>query len=226
MRSGWPPLPARCARLSGPPDPSGTRSPAWPPRPPAPTASRTCWSSWPRRPGGATGAASLSVSRWDREREVLHTLINVGDLGPGEERYPENERYPISEHPLLARMLKLGQPYFNAIDDPAADLAATALLRSLGKESDVGVPILVDGRDLGRGVGHHGAGPAALPGHGRPLPGRDRHPAEPGARARGAVLARLPAGLRGLAHRPGKPPRRCWRSWSGPPRGLPRERAS
>ena len=31
----------------------------------------------------AIGAASLSVSRWDRERDALVTLINVGELGPG-----------------------------------------------------------------------------------------------------------------------------------------------
>ena len=29
----------------------------------------------------ALDAASFSISRWDRERGVLHTMINVGDLG-------------------------------------------------------------------------------------------------------------------------------------------------
>src|SRR6476659_9119764 len=35
----------------------------------------------------ALGAASLSISRWHRQRGLLHTIINVGDLGPGEQRW-------------------------------------------------------------------------------------------------------------------------------------------
>ena len=31
----------------------------------------------------AIGAASLSVSRWEREQGALRTVINVGELGPG-----------------------------------------------------------------------------------------------------------------------------------------------
>jgi GAF domain-containing protein len=47
----------------------------------------------------ATGAASLSVSRWEREQGALRTVINVGDLGPGEERYPSGEVYPLKRTP-------------------------------------------------------------------------------------------------------------------------------
>ena len=97
----------------------------------------------------AVGSSSLSVSRWDRERDALHTLINVGELGPGEERYPEDEHYPLAENPLVKRMLQQGQPYFNAVDDPTADPAAVALLRAVGKDSDVAVPIIVEGETWG-----------------------------------------------------------------------------
>ena len=45
----------------------------------------------------AIGAASLSVSRWEREQGALRTIINVGELGPGEERYPAAEIYPLHE---------------------------------------------------------------------------------------------------------------------------------
>ena len=37
----------------------------------------------------AIGAASLSISRWDMDAGLVRTLINVGELGPGEERFPE-----------------------------------------------------------------------------------------------------------------------------------------
>src|SRR4051812_34837106 len=49
----------------------------------------------------AVGAASLTVERWDRERNVLRTLINVGRLGPGQERFPEDEVYPVEGSALL-----------------------------------------------------------------------------------------------------------------------------
>jgi diguanylate cyclase (GGDEF)-like protein len=97
----------------------------------------------------AVGAASLSVSRWDRGERLLRTLINVGELGPAEERFPMDETYHIDEHPLLARMLQQGQPYFNAVDDPSSDPAAVEVLRSLSKESDVAVPIVTEGEIWG-----------------------------------------------------------------------------
>ncbi|HEY1357156.1 MAG TPA: HD domain-containing phosphohydrolase [Thermoleophilaceae bacterium] len=97
----------------------------------------------------AIGAASLSVSRWDREEEALRTLINVGELGPGEERFPADETYAIATHPQLARMLQQGQPYFNAVDDPSSDPAAVRILRQLNKESDVAVPIVAEGEIWG-----------------------------------------------------------------------------
>jgi hypothetical protein len=42
-------------------------------------------------------AASFSISRWERQRGVLRTLINVGDPGPGEPRWPQDEVYPLAE---------------------------------------------------------------------------------------------------------------------------------
>ena len=97
----------------------------------------------------AVGAASLAVSRWDRDRGVLRTLINVGELGPGEERFPADETYAIAEYPQLQRMLRNGEPYFNAVDDPSCDQKAVAVLRSLNKESDVAVPIVTEGESWG-----------------------------------------------------------------------------
>ena len=97
----------------------------------------------------AVGAASLSVSRWDRGGGVMRTLINVGALGPGEERFPADEHYVIAEHPQLARMLQRGEPYFNAVDDPNSTPEAVEVLRVLGKESDVAVPIISEGESWG-----------------------------------------------------------------------------
>lgn len=92
-----------------------------------------------------TGAASLSISKWERDREAMRTLINVGALGPGEERFPAAELYPLDEHPLVAKLLQDGQPYYTAVDDPEASQPAVEVLTALGKDSDVGVPIVLDG---------------------------------------------------------------------------------
>jgi diguanylate cyclase (GGDEF)-like protein len=96
-----------------------------------------------------TAAASLSISRWEPNREAMRTLINVGDLGPGEERFPLDERYSLAENPVLVKLLHDAVPYRTDIDDPAASPAAVALLRSLEKDSDIGVPILLDGEVWG-----------------------------------------------------------------------------
>jgi diguanylate cyclase (GGDEF)-like protein len=91
-----------------------------------------------------TGAASLSISRWESDRAAMRTLINVGQLGPGEERFPADEVYSLSDNPVVAKLLRDAEPYRTAVDDPGASSAAVAVLKALGKESDVGVPILLD----------------------------------------------------------------------------------
>lgn len=97
----------------------------------------------------AVGAASLSVSRYEIERNEIRTLINVGDLGPGEVRFPENETYPASDYELVRDLVENHRPYFNNADDPECDPLAVRLLRELGKASDVGVPIIVEGEVWG-----------------------------------------------------------------------------
>ncbi len=93
----------------------------------------------------AVGASSLSMSKWDAELRGIKVLINVGDLSPIEERLPENEVYPLVDFPAVERLIQTGIPYFTAVDDPDAEPKSVELLRSLGKESDIGVPVIVDG---------------------------------------------------------------------------------
>src|SRR3954453_18341679 len=82
----------------------------------------------------AIGAASLSVSRWERDAAALRTIINVGDLGPGEERYPANEVHPLSEDRAAERLVLEGQPYFNSVDAQTIDEVSMRRLRRLAKE--------------------------------------------------------------------------------------------
>jgi diguanylate cyclase (GGDEF)-like protein len=95
----------------------------------------------------ATGAASLSIGRW--ESGWIVTLVNVGRLGPGEERRPEDERYPLDQYPTTARVLAGGGMMLAAVDDPDTDPAHRDLLRRLQKESSLTVPIVIDGTTWG-----------------------------------------------------------------------------
>ena len=97
----------------------------------------------------AVNAASLSISHWDREHDALRTLINVGELGPGEETHPVDELLPLGSDSHARRLLREGQPFFSAVDDPQADPEATARLRAVCKESELGVPVVVEGEVWG-----------------------------------------------------------------------------
>ncbi|MEA2332794.1 MAG: hypothetical protein QOH58_2932 [Thermoleophilaceae bacterium] len=97
----------------------------------------------------AIGAASLSVSRWEREHGTLRTVINVGQLGPGEERYPATEVYPLAEDRTAERLVIDGLAYFNSLNADGVDPVSAERLIRLGKESEVGVPILVEGEAWG-----------------------------------------------------------------------------
>jgi diguanylate cyclase (GGDEF)-like protein len=77
------------------------------------------------------------------------TLVNVGALGPGEERLPRDERYPLDIYPTTARVLSDGGMMIAAVDDPDSDPAQRDLLRRLEKESSLTVPIVIEGETWG-----------------------------------------------------------------------------
>jgi diguanylate cyclase (GGDEF)-like protein len=94
----------------------------------------------------ALDAAALSISRWDRETGVLRTLVNVGLLGPGELRFPEDETYSLSDWPAMTALMEDRVSFVSTADDgtPEADHLA---LR--GKDSTISVPVIVEGRVWG-----------------------------------------------------------------------------
>ncbi len=96
------------------------------------------------------GAASLSVERWDRETGVLRTLVNVGELGPAQVVFPADEFYPLIQFPESQRLLTMGMPHLQSVNDPTSDDAEVGMLRRLGKGSCAAVPILIEDRLWGR----------------------------------------------------------------------------
>ncbi|HUH06496.1 MAG TPA: sensor domain-containing diguanylate cyclase, partial [Egibacteraceae bacterium] len=89
-------------------------------------------------------AASLSISRLDGPARRLQTLVNVGRLGPGEERRPSAEFYQLADFPEVLVSLQAGYPYLAAVDDPDTDPAERDLLRALGKDAAVTIPIMCE----------------------------------------------------------------------------------
>src|ERR671910_136122 len=69
----------------------------------------------------AIGGASLAISRWDMEAGIVRTLVNVGELGPGEERFPKDETYSVDDYPSVARVIREGRSSLAAVDDPDSD---------------------------------------------------------------------------------------------------------
>jgi diguanylate cyclase (GGDEF)-like protein len=97
----------------------------------------------------ALGGSSLAISRWDLESGSVRTLINVGELGPGEERFPENEIYSEHDYPSVVEVIREGRSSLAAVDDPETDEAQRELLLRLGKESSLSVPMVFRGEPWG-----------------------------------------------------------------------------
>ena len=57
----------------------------------------------------ALGSASLAISRWDKEAGIVRTLVNVGELGPGEERFPKDETYSVDDYPSMGLAMREGR---------------------------------------------------------------------------------------------------------------------
>ena len=98
----------------------------------------------------AIGASSLSVDRWHRDPNILRTIINTGELGPGEERYPSNEIYALADDPCALSVLLNHVPYSSSLDDPTLDPVEREILAGFGKHSVCAAPIVFGGEAWGQ----------------------------------------------------------------------------
>lgn len=129
------------------------------------------------RTRGALDADFAAVSVWERERGRLRVLVNVGELADGEEEFPEDEWYPVSEFPEITEFLheqwaRGGEPHawVEVADVPGSHAAPSggsysayrhlgtspsdswgrvAALRRRGRGSCVVAPIVLRGRAWG-----------------------------------------------------------------------------
>lgn len=97
----------------------------------------------------ALGARNVSLSRLEPERGLVRTIVNVGELAPGDERYPVDETYMVADFPLLGSMVDEAQPWRVQVDDPGTDFAERELLARMGAASAIAAPLLAEGRVWG-----------------------------------------------------------------------------
>lgn len=93
----------------------------------------------------AVGAASASISRWERDHARIRTLVNVGQLGPDEERWPKEELYLIADFPVTGRVFHDPEPQVAYLADETLSDEERELLESLRKGSSLSVPIVSRG---------------------------------------------------------------------------------
>ncbi len=89
-------------------------------------------------------AATVSISRYEADHGILRTVINVGDLAPVEERWPEDETYTVTRWPELAEVMEYGATRTDCLEDPHTDPRERQLLKRLGKSASVTAALIVD----------------------------------------------------------------------------------
>lgn len=90
------------------------------------------------------GCASVSISRIEPGAGMLRTLINVGSLGPTEERWPRDETYGLQDYIKLRGIVDTRQIWTIEAGDAEADGAELVLLERLGKRAALAAPLIVN----------------------------------------------------------------------------------
>lgn len=93
----------------------------------------------------ALGAASISISRLEPGSWTLRTIVNAGELGPGETRWPMAEVYRLEDFSHFRPVFHEGHVWFSSTADTDGDTADLALLNQLHKGSSMTAPLNLDG---------------------------------------------------------------------------------
>ena len=109
-------------------------------------------------------AASVSISRLEAGTGLIRTVINVGDLGPHEQRWPVDEVYHLQDFTQLRSVVESLRTWTYALDGPDIDPKEAELLRTLDKASALGAPLVVDGALWGELYATRGHGQVSFDG--------------------------------------------------------------
>ena len=93
--------------------------------------------------GKVLRASGISISRWEPEHDRMRTLVNSGELNPGEEERPAEETWALT---ALDRVLvERGEPYVIALDHVGLPDEEREFLEHIGRGSALAAPIRVGG---------------------------------------------------------------------------------
>ncbi len=95
----------------------------------------------------ALGSSTVSIGRFDDHDGSVDVLVNVGELGPGGERFPAAESYLLHHHPHL-KVLLAGLSLARRASDPIDPDTAEELVER-GLASEIAAPILMGDRAWG-----------------------------------------------------------------------------
>jgi diguanylate cyclase (GGDEF)-like protein len=90
----------------------------------------------------ALDASSVAIARLDHDEDEAVTLLNVGDVGEGKERFPAGERHDDEDRPGLARVFA-GDGFVRSTDDGPADDPGITSLHRRGLRSEAVWPIMI-----------------------------------------------------------------------------------
>jgi PAS domain S-box-containing protein len=85
----------------------------------------------------ALGSQGCSLSLWDRERDLVETLVDYGIWSDGTE--PSGTAYELHHYPVTRRVLETHQPVTIHVDDATADEAELAVMR----EQEIGTLLML-----------------------------------------------------------------------------------
>ncbi len=97
----------------------------------------------------ALGAVAASISEIHRDKGIISTLVNVGELAPGEVVRPEDEIYLLADYPMMAVLIDEARSWVIDSENPADDPSEREFMRGIGKRYGLAAPILLDGRIWG-----------------------------------------------------------------------------
>jgi diguanylate cyclase (GGDEF)-like protein len=92
-----------------------------------------------------THADDCVLSTWDREGDRVVTFGSY----PVQRGYEIMASYSLADFPATRRVLESDEPYFVRADDPDADPAEAAYLRSVGQQTLAMLPFMVRGESIG-----------------------------------------------------------------------------
>ncbi|MGK5632665.1 diguanylate cyclase domain-containing protein [Streptomyces sp. URMC 123] len=110
----------------------------------------------------ALGGTFAAISAWERDQGRLRVLVNVGELAPDEEEFPDDESYPVHQFPEITEFLHerwagaVPNAWVETAEGPEPGRAPgsycqqrVAALRRRGRGCCVVAPIVLHGRAWG-----------------------------------------------------------------------------